>query len=320
MIRQMSYVAWLRSRVGHRNVFLAGTAVVVRDRDRKVLLRRRGDDGTWALPGGVLERRERLVDNARRAVREEAGHELGDLRLVGVYSEPDTDANYPYGDQVQQFIVAFEADTASPAVGIDSDETIETAWFSPDRPPPLPPWHRRILANTGRSETVWRSPQRRYGALDQISDIRSIVGSDHYIGVGAIGIVRDAADRMLMIRRADDGSWGFPGGYLDLGENAASAVIREVQEETGVDVQPVRLLGVHAEPEPWEYPNGDRTQSVVAIFECSASGETATEQSGEADSAAWLHLDEAFVASLIGPTRTLAGAVLQGDGRGFVVP
>lgn len=320
MIRQMSYVAWLRSRIGHRKVFLAGTAVVVRDRDGKVLFRRRGDDGTWALPGGVLERGERLVDSARREVREETGHELGDLRLVGVYSEPDTDVTYPNGDQVQQFIVAFEVDAAISPVGIDSDKTIETAWFSPDRLPPMPPWHRQILADTGRSEPVWQPPQRRYDALDQISDIRSIIGSDHCIGVGAIGIVRDAAGRTLMIRRADDGSWGFPGGYLDLGENADSAVIREVREEIGVDVLPVRLLGVHAEPEPWVYPNGDQTQSVVAIFECTAAGETATEQGVEADSAAWLHLDETFVASLIGPTQTLAGAVLQWDGRGFVVP
>lgn len=316
----MGYVDWIRSRVGQRKVFLAGTAVVVRDLDEKVLVHRRGDDGTWALPGGVLERSERLEVNARREVREETGHDLVDLRLVGVYSEPDIDVIYPNGDQVQQFIVAFEANTASPPVGIDSYETMEVAWFTADRLPQLSSLHRQILADSDNSEPAWRPPQRRDNAVDQITDIRSVIGSDHYVGVGAIGIVRDGAGDTLMIRRADDGSWGFPGGFLDLGENAASAVIREVWEETGVNVVPVRLLGVHAEPEPWVYPNGDQTQSVVAIFECSVTGEATTATGVEATAAAWATLDHSVVANLTGHTRALAEAVLQWDGSAFVVP
>lgn len=317
----MGYVDWLRSRVGPRKVFLAGTAVVVSDGDGKVLFHRRGDDGTWALPGGVLERGERLEESARREVWEETGYELGDLRLVGVYSEPDIDVTYPNGDQAQQFIVAFEAQHASPSAAvINSNETIDVAWFRAGVLHSVPLGHRRMLADTNRSEPSWQSPQRRHDAVDQISDIRSIIGSEHYIGVGAIGIVRDVAGRTLMIRRADDGSWGLPGGYLDLGENAASAVVREVREETGVDVAPVWLLGVHAEPEPWVYPNGDQTQSVVAIFECSPTGKMVTEHGVEANAVAWRHLDAPFVASLTGHARTLGKAVLESDGRGFVVP
>ena len=316
----MGYVDWLRSRVGQRKVFLAGTAVVVRDSDGNVLVHRRGDDGTWALPGGVLERGERLEESARREVREETGYELGDLRLVGVYSEPDIDVTYPNGDQAQQFIVAFQAGQAGSRAAINSDETIDVAWFPHATQPQVPSWHHRILRDTSRPEPAWQPPQRRHDAVDQITDIRSIIGSEHYIGVGAIGIVRDADGRTLMIRRADDGSWGFPGGYLDLGENAASAVVREVREETGVDVAPVRLLGVHAEPEPWVYPNGDRTQSVVAIFECSPTGRTATDDGVEADAVAWRHLDPPFMRSLTGHARTLGEAVLESDGSGFVVP
>lgn len=320
MIIPMGYVEWLRSRVGQRKVFLPGTAVVVRDGEGNVLFHRRGDDGTWALPGGALERGERLEESARREVREETGYELGVLRLVGVYSEPDIDVTYPNGDQAQQFIVAFEADQAGPPADINSDESIEVAWFTTETLPPVPSWHRQILADTNRLEPAWQTPQRRHDAIDQISGIRSIIGTEHYIGAGAIGIVRDAAGRTLMIRRADDGSWGFPGGYLDLGENAASAVVRELREETGVDVAPVRLLGVHAEPEPWVYPNGDQTQSVVAIFECSLIGETVTEHGVEADAVAWRHLDPPLVASLTGHARTLCETVIEWDGSRFVVP
>ena len=48
------------------------------------------------------------------------GHDLGHRRLVGVYSEPDIDVTYPSGDLVQQYIGAFEADTASPPAGIQN--------------------------------------------------------------------------------------------------------------------------------------------------------------------------------------------------------
>jgi 8-oxo-dGTP diphosphatase len=59
------------------------------------LLIRRGDTGTWALPGGTLEWGETLRDAAIRELREEAGVlevELGPI--VGVFSRPDRDVRF----------------------------------------------------------------------------------------------------------------------------------------------------------------------------------------------------------------------------------
>jgi ADP-ribose pyrophosphatase YjhB (NUDIX family) len=50
--------------------------------------------------------------------------------------------------------------------------------------------------------------------------------------------------RILLIRRADNGLWAMPGGALEVGETAAGGVRREVREETGVDAEPVALIGV----------------------------------------------------------------------------
>ena len=67
------------------------------------------------------------------------------------------------------------------------------------------------------------------------------------------GIVHDAAGRVLLIRRGQEpsaGKWSIPGGRCLPGESAATACIREVAEETGVQVEIVRLAGRVERPAP----------------------------------------------------------------------
>jgi 8-oxo-dGTP diphosphatase len=65
------------------------------------------------------------------------------------------------------------------------------------------------------------------------------------VGVG--GIVRDGAGRVLLVQRGRDpgrGTWSFPGGHLRWGETLAEGTRREVWEETGIRVDPIRVLYV----------------------------------------------------------------------------
>ena len=80
--------------------------------------------------------------------------------------------------------------------------------------------------------------------IEQIEDIRANIGQSAYIGVGAIAVQRDDRGRLLMVKRTDDGQWCLPGGFSNLGENAAFTAVRETLEETGLQVTPYRLLGV----------------------------------------------------------------------------
>jgi ADP-ribose pyrophosphatase YjhB (NUDIX family) len=62
------------------------------------------------------------------------------------------------------------------------------------------------------------------------------------VGVGAI-VVHDA--RVLLVRRGSEplkGHWTLPGGVLEVGESLTDGVIREVREETGLDVEPIELI------------------------------------------------------------------------------
>ena len=73
--------------------------------------------------------------------------------------------------------------------------------------------------------------------------------------VGIHGVISNRG-RVLVLRRAErmpyrPGSWDLPGGHLALGENFEACLLREVKEETGLDVTIERLLGLHkidAEP------------------------------------------------------------------------
>jgi 8-oxo-dGTP diphosphatase len=68
---------------------------------------------------------------------------------------------------------------------------------------------------------------------------------DHpLVGVGGVVVRRG---RVLLIRRGNEplkGAWSIPGGLLELGEELAEGVRRELKEETGLDVEPLEILAV----------------------------------------------------------------------------
>jgi ADP-ribose pyrophosphatase YjhB (NUDIX family) len=62
------------------------------------------------------------------------------------------------------------------------------------------------------------------------------------VAVGAA--VANDEGKLLLIERADSGIWLYPTGWCDVGYSAPEVVVKEVLEETGIEVEPVRLIGV----------------------------------------------------------------------------
>jgi ADP-ribose pyrophosphatase YjhB (NUDIX family) len=62
------------------------------------------------------------------------------------------------------------------------------------------------------------------------------------IAVGAV--VGNDKDEILLVQRADSGVWLYPTGWADVGYSASEVVVKEVAEETGIHVEPVRLIAV----------------------------------------------------------------------------
>ncbi len=62
------------------------------------------------------------------------------------------------------------------------------------------------------------------------------------VAVGAA--VGNDKGEILLVKRADSGIWLYPTGWADIGYSAAEVVVKEVEEETGIDVEVVRLIAV----------------------------------------------------------------------------
>ena len=107
-----------------------------------------------------------------------------------------------------------------------------------------------------------------------IVHLRKHVGHITLLTPAVAAIIRDEAGAILLIRRGDGQGWSLPGGVLEPGEVLADALVREVEEETGLDVEPVRLIGVYSDPDVNHvtYPNGDQIHLVSATFECRILG------------------------------------------------
>ena len=66
--------------------------------------------------------------------------------------------------------------------------------------------------------------------------------------VATSAVVTDDRGHILLQRRADSGNWALPGGGMEMTESLADAVIREVKEETGYDVEVTGLVGTYTDP------------------------------------------------------------------------
>lgn len=93
------------------------------------------------------------------------------------------------------------------------------------------------------------------------------IGKQARLRVGCSAIIFDASDRILLTRRTDNGRWCLPGGGMDSGESASEAIIREVWEETGLQVEVDRLAGIYTTPHRIvRYADGNEFQFVAMSF------------------------------------------------------
>jgi ADP-ribose pyrophosphatase YjhB (NUDIX family) len=99
------------------------------------------------------------------------------------------------------------------------------------------------------------------------------LGRQGKLRLGCSAAIFDEQRRILLTRRADNGQWCMPGGAVESGESVAEACEREVFEETGLNVQVRRLVGVYSHPDQLVvYPDGHKAFIVALHFEAEIIG------------------------------------------------
>jgi len=108
------------------------------------------------------------------------------------------------------------------------------------------------------------------------------------VGVTAV-VFKD--DKVLLGRRADNGSWQCVSGIVEPGEEPADAAVRECAEEAGVVIRVTRLALVEQQPRT-TYANGDEVDYLDLVFRCDwVSGEPHPAD-GELTDVGWYGLGE----------------------------
>ena len=119
-------------------------------------------------------------------------------------------------------------------------------------------------------------------------------------------------ERVLLVQRAIDpgaGRWALPGGFVDAGEGAATAAIREAREELTVDVELLGLLAIFGRE---ENPEGDEGMAdiTIAYRACIVAGEPQARD--DAADFGWF-TKEQLPPLVFYPTMTLASSWLRGE-------
>ncbi|MFB6828118.1 NUDIX domain-containing protein [Streptomyces hydrogenans] len=91
--------------------------------------------------------------------------------------------------------------------------------------------------------------------------------------VAASAVVTDSEGRILLQRRADSGLWALPGGGMEMDDSLPGTAVREVKEETGLDVEVTGLVGTYTDPKHViEYSNGEVRRQFNVCFRARVVG------------------------------------------------
>ncbi len=110
---------------------------------------------------------------------------------------------------------------------------------------------------------------------DYINDLRKQIGNSLLLLPSVAAVITNEKNRILLQQKSDR-QWSLPAGMIEPGETSAQAIVRETEEETGLRVEPVKLLGVFSgEDFRHTYPNGHQVEYSVVLYKCRIVEDTA---------------------------------------------
>ncbi|GAA1629811.1 NUDIX hydrolase [Actinoplanes couchii] len=126
-------------------------------------------------------------------------------------------------------------------------------------------------------------------ASEYVTELRGKVGSGLLMFPTVSAVIFNDREEILLAQRSDNGLWTLVAGMMDPGEQPADTLVREVAEETSIQVEIQRLAGVALHEVT--YPNGDLCHMVNSWFRCRATGGEARVNDSESLAVGWFALD-----------------------------
>ncbi|MCA1062950.1 NUDIX hydrolase [Rossellomorea sp. AcN35-11] len=104
--------------------------------------------------------------------------------------------------------------------------------------------------------------------MGYIEELREMVGTRPLIFVGSVVLVFNEMHQVLLQqRRFPSGSWGLPGGLMELGESTEETAKREVKEETNLELGSLHLFNVYSGKDQYiQSENGDEFYVVTTVY------------------------------------------------------
>lgn len=106
--------------------------------------------------------------------------------------------------------------------------------------------------------------------MNYIKNLRQFIGHKPIILCSCGCLIFNNQGQVLLQKRSDDNLWGNPGGTMELGETIYDTIIREIKEETNLDVKKenLKIFNIYSGEEQHHiYPNKDEAYFVNIIFE-----------------------------------------------------
>lgn len=169
------FVTDLRAQIGHHRLWLSTAAGVVLDDDGRVLLGRRADTRTWALPGGIIEPGEEPADAAVREIYEETGviavpEALAAVTVSGLIT-------YKNGDIVQYLELLFRCRASGGSARVNDSESVEVGWHALIALEDLPDLHGGALSRVKRAMSGAAGADYAFSGVEKVLGVVADPGS-----------------------------------------------------------------------------------------------------------------------------------------------
>jgi ADP-ribose pyrophosphatase YjhB (NUDIX family) len=154
----------------------------------------------------------------------------------------------------------------------------------------VPSINDKVVCEVDDAIQTWLNSPIKSKRIDYYYDNNSPVANS-IVPAAACVIVED--NRLLLVKRQDNDYWTMPGGTIEFGESLEECAIREIKEETGLEVRLEEIIKIYSDPNvKIAYLDGEVRQEFTVLYYASTLGSTKVMLDNESTEFKWQDLND----------------------------